>query len=170
MTMTKPQIMCSFLPLFWAWLSSIEIGCDGLGTLDASPIQPLSGGWELIILQPVYSLEIHGTPNKPMCIYIYIRNSQHYYFIHMIIHICWLCWLCWCWFACLSLISPGHFHDIENERKLDENDELCPGLPLVARGLSASIRAKMECWIGRRWSKSSKRWDICCFAASLKQG
>ena len=108
--------------------------------------------------------------SKQTDVYIYIRNSQHYYFIHMIIHICWLCWLCWCWFACLSLISPGHFHDIENERKLDENDELCPGLPLVARGLSASIRAKMECWIGRRWSKSSKRWDICCFAASLKQG
>lgn len=86
------------------------------------------------------------------------------------IWLCWLCWLCWCWFVCLSFISPGHFHDIKNERKLDENDELCPGHPLVARGLSASIRAKMECWIGRRWSKSSKRWDICCFAASLKQG
>ena len=87
--MTKPQIMCSFLPLFWAWLSSIEIGCDGLGTLDASPIQPLSGGWEHqvdVLHHPTMNLKDPDHPSagllswdpwhsKQTDVYIYIRHS-----------------------------------------------------------------------------------------------
>ena len=97
--MTKPQIMCSFLPLFWAWLSSIEIGCDGLGTLDASPIQPLSGGWEHqvdVLHHPTMNLKDPDHPSagllswdpwhsKQTDVYIYIYViPPHYYFIHNI--------------------------------------------------------------------------------------